>query len=439
MIEGIFGLNGSGKGLFTMKMIYNLLTQTDHVIITNFAIRFSTLAKLLKERCPDKEIDLDLRIRMLFDDEPQTFWKYLPYGYEVEVPTKEDQARGKRPDFTKCVRVDKSYPLDEALYPDVIDAVKLPPVVHIIDEAYNFFDSRSWQETGKVLLWYTKQHRKFNSDIIFASPEFGDLDAKIRGVIKKHHYMRNLGEEQLWGMKKPQVFSRLTYNGVPRPGVSPEKAPVFKLDKGLADCYDTAAGVGIMGRVGADSTRKRKGLPWQLCIVALFVVFFLVWNSGNWFGWGFKKLIGSSEKPKIDSHFKSNSIVETRLENWRKMTNYLSHHESVPARAPLRSDSVSNIVTNDQPKIFLCGISKTGNDLRVYLSDGSVYGPRDIEALLPNGVRIRGVWYKSLSPTQIRAYNDQLPAQLSLPGIQSKAVVVSGLARRRVLSEQSGF
>jgi hypothetical protein len=355
MIEAIVGFNGSGKGLFTMEQSFNLIAHTDICIVGNFAFNLSELAAKLARDFPEKEIYPEERIRILDSSQIKEFYKFLPLGYEVVWPDRESFSQGRRPDFSKCIRTDFSLHLDKEKFPDELDVNRLPRCVYIIDEAWEHFAYDGLTNRSKSLIWLLNQHRKFDLDVWFCSPSVTDLDPKIRNLIRKTHVMRNLGEERFWHFRKPAYFVRTTYNGLPSPTKEPEESPAFKLDLDLARCYFTEKGVGgLVGRVGADSKRKKKGLS-MFWLIPVFVLFlFFLYNFGDIMTGAFFRAVDKQPAKKKSAKFlPANSV---------NVTNVIPRVSAtvIPPTSP-------EIVTN----VFFTGFAVVSGQITVFLSDGT--------------------------------------------------------------------
>ena len=86
-----------------------------------------------------------------------------------------------------------------------------------------------------------------------------NVDKQFRSVAQDYTYLRNLSKQRAGFFRLPALFVRSTYAQPATPASAPMESGTFRLDvSGLAACYDTAKGVGIHGRAGAD-TNERKG------------------------------------------------------------------------------------------------------------------------------------------------------------------------------------
>jgi hypothetical protein len=100
----------------------------------------------------------------------------------------------------------------------------------------------------------------------------------LRSFTEEYIAVTNLGKRRLGPFALPKVFRFAAYKEAPGPMAQLNYSGWFKLDIPLANCYNTAAGIGVAARK-ADVDTRRKGWPWWLLIcvpVALFGAFFLL-------------------------------------------------------------------------------------------------------------------------------------------------------------------
>ena len=151
-------------------------------------------------------------------------------------------------------------------------------VFFVLDEVHIAFNSRAWAETGAEVLYYLSQHRKLGDDVICVTQSVANVDKQFRSVAQDFTYIRNLGKEMHGKFRLPARFVRKTYSQPPTgsTAVEPMDIGFFSLDiNGIARCYDTAKGVGIHGRSGADTRQRPKGIHWAWFIVGLPMLLFL--------------------------------------------------------------------------------------------------------------------------------------------------------------------
>lgn len=236
-IKAISGKPGGGKSMFATKLIIEELVHGSRCVVTNLPLRLPELNAYLQEKYPEKTINLFERVFMLDDDQAGQFWLHRgPESSGVFVLEKET---GK---MTYTV------------------SGKPAGVMFVIDEIHNYFNAREWMKTGKGALYYLSQHRKLGDDVIWVTQSIGNVDKQFRSMTQDYTYIRNLGKERFGFFRSFPLFLRQTYLDPATATSSPMMTTTFTLDvKGIASCYDTAAGVGIKG-FGADIGERKKGL-----------------------------------------------------------------------------------------------------------------------------------------------------------------------------------
>jgi hypothetical protein len=256
MIHFVCGKPGSGKSLYTVRLILDELVLGRRSILTNVALRVGNLAQYVAENYPGRcEGGVVSRIRILTDAELQQFWRFRTVaGQEpdIEFVGKEGWKNGKRPS-----------------YAGVVDN----GVMYVLDECHTAFGARQWQDTSADVLYYISQHRKLGDTVILVTQAVSQVDAQFRNVAQDFTELRHFGKEKLGLFTLPNIFRRATAPYWSAEGISnPTETGVFRLDvSGLANCYDTAAGVGIHGR-SADTTQKRRGPNWVVGVLAFAAV-----------------------------------------------------------------------------------------------------------------------------------------------------------------------
>lgn len=278
MIEFYLGKTGSGKSYLALKTIYRTLLETDdYHVVTNLAIDKGKLNALMRARHPGVEPDVVGRIHFLDDNQCRQFYLYREPGNVLQPVTKEDEKQLKFPDFGEASK--KS-------------GIR---ILYVIDEAHIFFDAREWAQVGPTLNFFASQHRKFRCDVIFVTQFLDQVEKRLRNHSVKFTECINYGVRKLAFWKMPKVFRTLeTYKAPPCPS---ESSGTCRIDLELADCYDTTAGVGVVGGNAKDKER-RKGLPfWTLPATALAAA------AALWFApdLAVKGLVGAVEKaPQVE-------------------------------------------------------------------------------------------------------------------------------------------
>lgn len=251
-IHFISGKPRAGKSLYAVKLLVDELVFGSRVIITNLPLQLGRLNEYLQQKYPDRCIDVINRVILLTDDETQHFYTVRPNGVRIPRMTDQDWKAGLRPDYS---------------------GVTDRGVFYAIDEVHIFFNARAWAETGKDVLYYLSQHGKLGDTVLCVTQHVGNVDKQFRSVTQDYTYLRNLTKEKMGLFTMPAIFVRKTY---PQPATgtnAPMETGTFRLDvSGLASCYDTAQGVGIHGRSGADKAERKRGLHWSVFVVGLPVL-----------------------------------------------------------------------------------------------------------------------------------------------------------------------
>ena len=165
---------------------------------------------------------------------------------------------GARPDFT---------------------AVKDHGIFYVLDEVHIAFNARAWADTGHEVLYYLSQHRKLGDDVVCITQAINNVDKQFRSVAQDFTYIRNLSKQKAGVFRLPAMFIRSTYAQPATDTSKPMETGTFKLDvSGLASLYDTAKGVGIHGRAGADTNARKRGIHWLWFVVGLPVLLWLVFH-----------------------------------------------------------------------------------------------------------------------------------------------------------------
>lgn len=265
----VCGLDGSGKTLYAMRLIEEELRNGNRHVVTNVAIRFPEL----NEYC--QGCNVMERVRVISPEETQHFWRRRPQMWDVIPPDVEARKRGSivLSDMSRCRRGN-----EECLTCD------LPGVLFVIDEIHVFFGAREWAKTGLEARDYITQHRKMgrnSDDVIAITQVITQVDRAFRDMGKNFTYLTNLTDRMLLGFKLPSRFLTATYLRPPT-GAASDLAlmrSTFTIDaKGLAGCYDTAAGMGIVGGL-ADVGKRRKGLPFWLLPTGVVCLGLSVWGA----------------------------------------------------------------------------------------------------------------------------------------------------------------
>jgi len=240
-IHFISGKPGGGKSLYGTKLILEELRFGTRKVVTNLSLNLPRLNEYIQKTYPDENIDLHQRVFSLKDEECRKFWLYRRGHLSIERPWNE--------------------PGEGAFI--------------VLDELHLFFNAREWMNTGTECLHYLSQHRKLGDDVICITQHTGNVDKQFRSVAQDFTLIVNGFKQRLGLFRGLPMFHRYTFaiepNGLKQ---QPEETGHFRLDKkGIASCYDTAAGIGVHGR-GADKGERKKGMAlyWFPVIVVTVIL-----------------------------------------------------------------------------------------------------------------------------------------------------------------------
>jgi hypothetical protein len=359
MIRFVGGVTGGGKSLyaFTHILVPELLQGTRRVV-TNLPVRVDALQAYLDEHASAPVHVLD-RIRILDDSQMYQFFRY---------------------------RGSDASPVD---LPVNLEGLPVFPaegdggVLYILDELHIFFNAREWKKTGAGAIFYLSQHRKLSDDVICITQSIKNVDSQFRSLGATFSYVSNHRTATFRGFRRGSGFKVHTYLS---PAVSANDVPVeitsFPLDRKLADCYDTAAGVGMGSGKKADLGAKAKGLPlsvlyWAIPLGALVFIGGGLWASqvvrGKLADIGQRKLV---EPPPASPVAAPASVV--------------------PA-APPPASPVAAAAPASPADRYVGGIIQRGREFRVRDSAGHLVPQSEIARVGRDGVLLRsGEWLRPL-------------------------------------------
>jgi len=256
-IDFLSGKPGGGKTLLAVEMIVRELVGSGRVVVTNVPLRLPELNEFLQKEHPKVLVVLSERLQILTDDEMFMFFLYRGNGRKLGVVLDGDS---KEP---KPVR---------AKYEDVAGWTDRG-VFYVLDELHLFFNARLWMRTGQAAMHYLSQHRKLGDDVWCVTQFTKNVDAQFRSVAQEFHQIRNLAKES-WGVfRGPPRFKVISGQmDFSTGGKQDFNTRFFAFNKGFGGLYDTAAGVGMLGRTDADKGKKAKGVPIMWLFAAVVVV-----------------------------------------------------------------------------------------------------------------------------------------------------------------------
>lgn len=249
----ILGRVGSGKSLYAMHLLIEELRQTRRHIVTTLSVDTGELNAYVQAKYPGEDLDVCGRIHRITKEQLKHFWR----------------ARGLSP----C-----GVPLYRSTFGDCSWEWPDQGICYFLDESQEGFNARAWAATGTEFTSYATQHRKMGDDIVAITPASGLLDKQFRMLCGECIVLDNWYRRKLGWVRAPRMITWRKYMNCP-----PEQAEhaiqqgrIYIDAKGLAACYRTEEGVGIVGR-GADKGKYAKGIPWYMIFVLIAGVAFGVW------------------------------------------------------------------------------------------------------------------------------------------------------------------
>jgi len=358
-IHFITGKPGGGKGFEALRRIIEELRFGERVIITNFAIRIPPWVRSVggynkRKLKPEmglksylwqeygEDYDCEKRIHHLTDKQTREFYLYRTNEsgsvYELEH-TRDD--KGNVVTFSTTTFGGRS-------------------VLYCIDEAWKDFGSRDWQNTGKGVLFYNAQHRKFGDTVLLCTQNTKQVETALRQVAQDFSVVTNMGKRKMGMFRQASMFICTTY-AEPPTGISSEplSRELHRLDKaGLGGCFDTAAGIGVGGGGSADIFERVKGYPWWVVPCIFLVVIFILW-------------FGIKSAPKWATSL-SGKKRTAKIESILKTDTNLTQHATTNRTSPTIQSSPTNTILRTNPPAL--GISGTLGFMpkRIWiLTDGS--------------------------------------------------------------------
>lgn len=383
-VRFISGKPGGGKSLYATMRIIECLVETRKRIITNVPLNLPRLREYLIEKYGE-DFGVLARVRLLEPEETANFWRY--YGQGEILPDEPRHiirlASGKelkhlsyRPRFEAMIAarseseglptIDIGPGQDEKIAAQLWSMLSAKwdgGILYAIDEAHEFFNARQWAETGVDALHYLSQHRKLGDEVLFITQHVRNVDTQLRRVAQDFTYVKNLRKTKLpvlFGfIKAPPLFVTATYSQEKTGAVGGEEPTLrtFTLDvKGIASCYETAAGVGIAGNA-ADKSEKHKGLPWWTlpgAAIALLVFILMSYYGVRSYA------VGVVEEKRVKNHLPVRAQTNApAAESWRE--------KFAPAKAQREEEKEKPV-----PVYWQSTVQIPGGEVWVVLSDNRV-------------------------------------------------------------------
>jgi len=276
----VCGKSGSGKSLLMLRAIVKELVFGKRTVVTNLPVLMDGLSIFLAKTYPDVVVDLLNRVRLI-DGSPEVaseFWRYR--GAILDEQTGEFQGWLTLPpcnEDTGAVDVRALYPVKDGngnIPPSEMDRLWRNRCFYVIDEAYNYYNSRYWQKSGRRVIWYCGQQRKFRDETYLGTHHHKDLDKQMLPRFQDFYYLENHAKKNVAGVFRS--FPWMSWRKYAEPevrGITVMARGKFGVDPdGYCSCYATDAGVGIESGLGGDVGQKAKGLPLWVAGVGLLLL-----------------------------------------------------------------------------------------------------------------------------------------------------------------------
>ena len=258
----------------------------------------------------------------------------------------------------------------------------------IADEAWKQWPARGWATTGEGILYYYSMVRRFGDDNWIVSQRSNDIDSILMERCQDYWVCNNHGKLRFGMFRQPAVFVVSVYDHRPTSTSEPMHRKPFMLDrKGLAQCYDTSGGVGVAGRVMADTVSKAQGLPfWSVFVIgaAGIGVAIYVAHSGQHF---IRGMLGGKKKP---------AIVQNVTDKLAKSPGPLLSRPGAADKPVQRADAADGVpAASETNEVYCTGYVLLRDGPVVFLSDGSEFeGVTDgVQSVAPKKVVISGKSY----------------------------------------------
>jgi len=241
------------------------------------------------------------------------------------------------------------------------------PLMVVNDEAWQAFPVRGGEESG-IIDFYARQQRKLRDEWYLVTQHHDDLHCVFARIAQDHTVCRNHGKERMGVFRQPALFRTQTFLQMPRPGAKVFHETSKRLNfKGLAQCYDTSAGVGVQGGFAADIGDKGKGIPFVWLIISIVVGLLILASLpillGKGSGWFLRKAMGQN----VNTAAIRETVKTNRVTGLGASTN-------AGARV-LRSwgpNANSTASVTPVSTVFLTGVVNVPGRESVFLSDGRV-------------------------------------------------------------------
>lgn len=330
----VIGETGSGKSMFEMLVMEHFIMQNDpRPIVTTLSIQLPEFADYLQNKYgTDAPGNLASRIVRIYKEDLAKFWRVrgIQYNGDYEYGPKKVGVFGG-PDWQ----------------------VAMPGVIYLLDEAYVCFKAREFQKNSGEFLDYQPQARKLDV-IIAVAPASSLLDKAFRDLANQCIVLTNMYKVKVKGFTaQRKLLARVYKNCPPIRGEEVLEELSLTIDpKGLAKCYRSEEGIGVIGTT-ADKGRVAKGIPWWFIFPGAVCIGILAWfvltrilHGGM--RWGFHKLSISDQQNAAAARAAFNKVAPAPVSPFSGLAAPLQvfkpevHTNPPPHRAQARGFAVLN-------------------------------------------------------------------------------------------------
>ena len=292
----VCGKPGAGKSYYGLTKLVEELLLTDRLVCTNLSLNLEKLQGWFDVHHPLANVQLcdhwhltrladgaDAlvlrrgRVRILSEAEMTEFYRY-------RHPNSEPVARLEYEEPKKGAKADRNYSpvcLDFAPWcaGGEFDG---QGICYFLDELQLVYNCRNYAKAPVEFPFYLSQHRKIHDDIFVLTQQPQNVDKMFRSFAQQFLYISNLGKRRVGWFKLPAAFRWGAYEEM-KTGSQQQMSfsGWFRRDQELSECYNTAAGIGIVAS-RADKGERSKGIPWPVAFLIPVLLLGLLALSGVW-------------------------------------------------------------------------------------------------------------------------------------------------------------
>ena len=427
MIHGVFGKLGSGKGLHVMEIIKDELIKGFRDIVTSVPLRavpwvngqgipqIGLRAYLVSLGLEADWVDIALLRIKVVEDVDQMGDMFLirrdgETGEWFKLESNHKDEKGKPDRFD----------------PAEIQKRKCAPCLVITDEAWICYPNNGGWSRSPLIHFYARQQRKLRDEWYIVTQHPTDVDSVIWNIAQDFTVCRNHGMERMGIFRQPSMFRTITYLTNPAKGNAIRSHESCKrLDvKGLAQCYDTTAGVGFAGGFAGDANQRRSGLHFGWLVVGLGLLVVGLALVPHLIGKGAGAWIRSTTTPPKSATAWAGLKNGAASPPAGAVSSQVAPAQPVVENAGIQL-SPSSVLVHDEPEIVCTGICLAGGEMSVFLSDGrcasSEFG--EVGKVTTTSVRAFGQTFARVHVPIVHDVAEIAPAVAAMPALRPVATL----------------